>query len=225
MTVSTSAPAHTGHLYATLGPAPDGSPVRVHANGNILIQGCTGSGKTVVLDTLAMQWLEVPGMHVMEIRCTPRNHQGRYGWYLVIDGRQHEVTYDKVRTVLVGLAATVAAGVAIHPTVLLIEELRPTDSSVVEAVATLLEHGTRRDLHVAFTTYPLPELLRTLRPRCRTRIFMDPLRDHTVQADDAVERARKLGLKVLQGPGSFIVANDRCDVGMVAIQTAGEEAR
>jgi len=220
MTITT--PDAAQRFHARLGTAPDGADVTVHAYGNILIQGASGSGKTGALDTLSAQWRKTPGVAVVEIRCTPRDRHGRWGWHFVFDGDVRETTWEGVRTFLTESATAVREDAYTGPTILVIEELRPTDHLVVEAVETLLTFGRSCGLDVVFTTYPLPELLRPLRRWCATRIYVDPTNDHSVDAADAIERARKSGQEPLRGPGSFIVANDRCDVGRVP-HAPGEE--
>lgn len=210
-------------LHAVLGTTPDGSPVTVHADRNILIQGATGSGKNAAYEVLARQWLKTPGVHVIEVRATPRNHQGRWGWHLVVNGAVEDVTYDAVRTYLVDLAAAVSADRP--PTILMIEEFRPTDHVMVEAVETLLRDGGGHNLHVVVTTFPLPVLTRPVARWCATRIYVDPRSDHTPAAEDAMERARREGHTVPPlGPGSFIVTNDICAVGTVTPVTWKENS-
>lgn len=217
----TATPADVRETYTTtLGYDANVTPVTVHASGNIIIQGYPGSGKTYVLDCLSAQWRS-QGADVTEVRA--------HGWYtLRRDGDTHHLGIGPVTEMLTDLARSLLySNPDAEPSILILEDLNLTSRTVFEAVEGILRYGRASNLYVVLSTQPIHGMTPLLRKLCATAVYMDPTRDRYSVPDKVIERAMaQAGVwhdgALPSGPGSFIVANDRCDVGRVVAEPKEE---
>jgi len=218
MTITTTAGVRES-FTTTLGYDADVTPVTVRASGNILIQGYTGSGKSYVLDCLGKQWRS-QGADVTEVRSD--------SWYaLHRNGEARHLGIGQVTEMLCDLAQSLRySNRSAEPSILILEDLNLTSRAVFEPVEAILRLGRGSNMHVVLSTQPIHGLLERLRKLCATTVYMDPSRDYDVP-EEVMERAlARAGVwhdgALPTGPGSFIVANGRCDVGRVVAEPKEE---
>ena len=218
MTITTTAGVRES-FTTTLGYDADVTPVTVRARGNIIVQGHPGSGKTYVLDCLSKQWRS-QGADVTEVRAE--------GWYTVHrNGHGFHHGIGEVTELLTDLARSLRySNPDAEPSILILEDLNLTSRTVYEAVEAILRLGRGSNLHVVLSTQPIHGMLPLLRKLCSTAVYMDPSRDYDVP-EEVMERAlARAGVwhdgALPTGPGSFIVANGRCDVGRVVAEPKEE---
>lgn len=223
MTITATREAVRETFTTTLGYDADVAPVTVHASGNIIVQGHPGSGKSCVLDCLSKQWRS-QGADVTEVR--------DHGWYtLHRNGDQRHLGIGEVTAMLSDLALSLRySNQSAESSILILEDLNLTSRTVFEAVEAILRNGRGSNLHVVLAAQPIPGVLSRLRKLCATTVYMDPARDRYSVPDGVMERAlARAGAwfdgALPSGPGSFIVANDRCDVGRLVVSESGEEGR
>jgi hypothetical protein len=216
----TATPEGVRETYTTtLGYDADVTPVTVHASGNIIVQGHPGTGKTYVLDCLSKQWRS-QGADVTEVRS--------HGWYtLHRNGEVHHLGIGQVTEMLCDLALSLRhSNRSAEPSILILEDLNLTSRTVFEAVQAILNFGRASNLHVVLSTQPIHGLLPPLRKLCATTIYLDPSRDYDVPEGVRERAMARAGVwfdgALPTGPGSFIVAGDRCDVGRVVAEPKEE---